>query len=107
MELTVMERLVIQNLLPKEANFMTLRLMRVLREDLSFSDEEIKELKFNQEGEMLRWNHEAAESVVKDVEIGETMMNLITKTLKEMDEKNKLTAEHFTLYEKFVENKEQ
>ena len=106
-KLTVKERLVIQSLLPKEGNFMTLKLMRILKEELSFSDEEIKKLEFVQSGELLNWNQEAAEGVVKDVEVGETMMNLIVETLSDMNKNSKLTDDHITLYEKFVEGKQE
>lgn len=102
-ELTVFERLVLQNVLPREANFVTLGLMRVFKEALSFSEEENKKFKFVQESDRLTWNQEAAKGVVKTVEVGETMENLIVKTLKEMDSKSTLTADHITLFEKFVE----
>ena len=103
MELTVRERLVLLGMLPKEANFITLRLMRVLKEDLSFSDDENEKLKFVQQGESLKWNEKVADELVKEMEVGETMMNLIVKQLKDMDSTSKLTADHFTIYEKFVE----
>lgn len=104
-QLTVFERLILQNLLPKEGNFVTLRLMRVLKEALSFDELENKKLEFKQEGDRLTWNQEAADGIVKEVEIGETMENLIVKTLKDMDEKSKLTPDHVTLYEKFIANR--
>ena len=78
MELTVRERLVLLGMLPKEANFITLRLMRVLKEDLSFSDDENEKLKFVQLGESLKWDEKEADKVVKEMEIGETMMNAVT-----------------------------
>ena len=103
MELTVKERLILMNLLPKEGNFLTLRLMRKLRETLSFDEEEHKILKFVQNGEQLSWDFAA--DVVKDVEVGEVMLDVITNGLKDKDKEGKLTEDHITLYEKFVENK--
>ena len=76
--------------------------MRVLREALSFDEDEIKKLKLKQSGDVLKWDGKAG--TVKNVEIGETMMNLIVKELKDMDETDKLTDDHITLFEKFVEN---
>uniref|UniRef100_A0A6M3XS10 Uncharacterized protein n=1 Tax=viral metagenome TaxID=1070528 RepID=A0A6M3XS10_9ZZZZ len=101
MELTVKERLVLMGMLPKEGNFLTLRLMRKLREALSFNEEEHKQLKFVQNGEQLSWDFTVV--VVKDVEVGDVMLDVITKELKNKDKEGKLTEDHITLYEKFVE----
>ena len=101
MELTVLERLVLSNVLPKEGNFTTLRLVRKLREALSFDELEHKKLGFIQDGDQVRWNESA--KLVKGFTIGEKMMDLISATLKKLDKEEKLRDEHFSLYEKFVE----
>ena len=101
MELTVLERLIMLNLLPKEANFLNLKLMRKLRESLSFSEFELKRLNFTQENDQVKWDVDT--DLVKDVIVGETMLNMISEILKKMNDDGKLTNEHFTLYEKFVE----
>jgi hypothetical protein len=100
MELTVKERLALQTLLPKETNFITLRLVRKLREDLSFDDEENKALQFKVDGDRLTWDFSS--EMVKEIEIGETLMAVISKDLQKKDEQNKLTEDLFSLYEKFV-----
>ena len=102
MELTVLERLVLLNILPAEGNFATLKLVRQLREELSFDEEEHKLLSFVQDGEQVRWNLEV--EVVKDCVIGEKMTDLIVGKLKELDKKGELKDDQFSLYEKFVEN---
>lgn len=103
MELAVLERLVLLNVLPKEGNFTTLRLVRKLREALSFDELEHKKLDFIQDGEQVRWNMEAGKDVVKNFNIGERMIDLVAAELKKMDKEEKLRDEHFSLYEKFVE----
>jgi len=102
MELTVLERLLIQNLLPEKGSYTNLKLMRVAREALSFDEAENKALQFNQEGEMLNWK----EGVVpeKDIKIGEIVTEMIKKALKDLNDKEELKPEQFSLYEKFVEN---
>jgi len=102
MELTVKERLVLMNMLPKEANFTTLKIMRKLREELSFDEEEHKALQFRTEGQQLMWNQ--AVDFRKDVQIGDFAKELIVKDLKKLDKDNKLTEDHFSLFEKFVES---
>ena len=102
MELNVLERLVLQGLLPKEGNYTTLKLLRVCREELSFDDLENKRLGFHQDGDQVRWNENV--TVVKNVEIGEVMKLEIVASLKKLEEEKKLRDEHFSLYEKFVED---
>jgi hypothetical protein len=102
MELNVTERLMLLNMLPVEANITTLRLLRTLKEDLSFNEEENKSLNFVQDGEQLRWNIEAAETV-KDVTIGEIMTVLIAGILTKLNTEEKLTEGHINLYDKFMD----
>ena len=49
MELSVLERITIQGLLPVKGSYTNLKLLRVAKEALSFTDEEHKSLNFRQE----------------------------------------------------------
>lgn len=104
-ELTVIERLVLLNILPKEGDFTTIKLVRKLRENLSFDEDEHKKLNFVQDGDQVRWNVEAL--VNKRIAIGEKQADIIHAALKKLNDEKKLTNEHFSLYEKFVENREE
>ena len=99
MKLTVLERILLSNILPVQGNFKTLKMLRILKEDLSFSDEENKGLNFQQDGGMLKWNETNKEY---EIVIGETMNEIIVGALKELDSSNKLTDQHVSLYEKFI-----
>ena len=55
MKLTVIERMILQQVLPAEGTFQTLKLLRVLKEELSFTEKENKFLNFQQEGTMINW----------------------------------------------------
>ena len=101
MELNVIERLVLLNILPREGSFLTLKLVRKIREDLSFDELENKVFKFVQDGEVVRWDESVVQT--KDIEIGEKMTDLIVDVLKELDKKKGLKEEHLTLYEKFID----
>lgn len=69
MKLSVMERLILLNLLPNEGNFTNLKLLRVAREVLSFTEDENKALNFHQEGDQVKWN----DFVVVDTKTGEVV----------------------------------
>ena len=103
MELGVFDRLLLLNILPKEGNYTTLKIVRVLREELSFSEAEHKALKFVwSDGPGVKWKTAAEKP--KDVPIGEKATDIIVETLKLLDKNKKLTEQHMSLYERFVMN---
>ena len=103
MKLSVLERITVQGLLPQETNFTNLKLLRIAREALSFNDEELKALQFEEGSESgtIQWKDGAVPEC--DVELGETATLMIVDALKKLDDEKKLTNNHFSLYEKFVE----
>jgi hypothetical protein len=104
MKLSVYERLLLLNILPKEGDYTTLKILRVLKEDLSFSEEEHKALEFSQESgtSVVHWKTEG--ETMKEVLIGEKATDIIVGALKALDAKKKLQEEHMPLYERFVIN---
>ena len=100
MNLSVKERLILLSILPQEGNFITLKVVRKLREALSFSEEEIKKYKFVQSGSQVTWDNTIEQG--KEIEIGEKATDIITETLKKLDEQKKLKDEYFSVCEKFI-----
>jgi len=98
--LSVKERLILLSILPQEGNFITLKVVRKLREALSFSEEEIKKYKFVQSGSQVTWDNTIEQG--KEIEIGEKATDIITETLKKLDEQKKLKDEYFSVCEKFI-----
>ena len=103
MELGIAERLILLGILPNEGNFITLKILRQLREDLSFNEEEIEKYKIIQGDEQVQWNSEEDQKHKKDIKIGGEGTSIIVKLLKELDKTEKLNQKHLTLYEKFIE----
>ena len=103
MELNEGERLVLLSVLPEQGDFTTLKVIRTLRETLSFSEDEHKEYQFVQEEMQVRWNDKAEQN--KEIEIGEKANDIIVLALSKLNEDKKLKMEHFALYEKFIEKK--
>ncbi|GAG94130.1 unnamed protein product [marine sediment metagenome] len=101
MKLTIFERLILLNILQTvEGDFTTIKIMRQLQEELSFTEEEHKKLQFKQKKGQVFWKTEAAKD--KDITIGEKAKDIIVNTLKKLNDQKKLKDEHFTLYEKFI-----
>jgi hypothetical protein len=105
MELSTYERLTLLAILPKEGNFITLKIIRQLQEALSFTEEEIKVLNFvvDEKSETVKWNRDPEADKPVEVKIGEKATDIIIGVLKKLDKEQKLTHQHFELYEKFVE----
>ena len=101
MKLGVFERLILLNILPKEGDFMTLKIVRTMRENLSFSEEEHKALDFKQDELNIKWKQEGETD--RDINFGEKATDIIVDALKKLNEEKKLTDQHVSLYEKFVD----
>jgi len=99
MKFTVDERLNLMSVLPQTGNYVNLKLMRTAREALSFSEDEIKALKFVQDGAKISWDVTA--NMTKEVDLGEVVSKIIIKALKKLDAEENLTSDYFSLFEKF------
>lgn len=104
MILSVKERLILLSTLPAQGDITALKIIRKLREDLSFSEDEHKKLKFIQEQDGVRWDDK--EEMPKDIQIGEKAMDIIVDSLKKLNAQKKLSMDHLDVYERFVEKKE-
>lgn len=105
MELTVKERIVLLNIMPKEGDFKTLKQLREFREKLAFTDEENKMLNFasGKEG-FINWTEPVDGEFYKiEAPISDSVMAVIVEQLQSADKQKKLNDDTFALYEKFVE----
>jgi len=99
MNLSVRDRLILLRVLPKEGDYLTLKIVRGLGNSLSFSEEEHKEYKFKETEGTITWSNDSE----KDIEMGEKAKELIANALKALSDQKKLSFDHFDLYEKFNE----
>jgi len=113
MNLSVKQRLILLTILPKESNFATLKILRKLKEDLSFSEEEHAKLQFRtipdaQGSASTNWSDDGDKEIGEvDIPIGEKATDIVVEALKGLDKAKKLTEQHVSLYEKFVGDKEE
>ena len=101
MKLSVVERVLVQGLLPEKGTFTNLKLIRKAKEALSFTEEEHKLLNFQQNGDQLTWNEGSVGEV--DIELGEIVTEMVKKELKKRDEKEELLPQQESIYSKFIE----
>ncbi len=104
MKLSVINRLVLLNVLPKEGNILTLRIVRDLQSALSFSEAELEALKFQELSVGMAWNQKAAETLEAiDIEIGKEAKRVIVVAFKKLNNEQKLTMDMLPTFELFEE----
>ena len=102
MEFGIKERLVLGACLQGlTGNIAQLRILRKLREDFSFSEEEFKKFELRREGESFVWKLEAEE--LKEIEIGDEARKIIVDRLKELNAQELLVDDHLDVIDKFPE----
>ena len=103
-KLTIKQRIDLQSVLPQQGDFLTVKMIRVLREDLSFSQKEHKLLGFvNHPNGSVEWNAKAASKCIKEVEIPETIVSVIKETLEKLNAQKQITEVHLDFYEMFMD----
>ena len=103
MKLNVLERVMVLSVLPKENNFLTLKVIQEIQNKVGLSSEDYKKFDIVQGDGELKWNQSGNEGV--DIYLGEKAMEIIRTRLEELDKQKKLTPNHMSVYEKFVHGK--
>lgn len=109
MKLNVAERIALLNVLPPQGSAVTLRIVRNLQDQLSFTEVELKHFKIKNkilpDGRVtVTWNPKLSDET-KDIKIGEAARGVIVNQLKLLDSRNQLHITMLPLYERFVEEK--
>jgi len=100
MEFTILERIILQGLLPHEGDYITFGIIKGLRTEFSFSEKEIKDFEIKQDGVNIIWNSNKERT--KKVDVGEKAQSIIAEALKKLNDEKKINDQNVSLYEKFV-----
>ena len=98
-KLSVHERLLLLGILPQEGDLTTIRLVRELREDLSFTEEEHTALEFQYQDNSIHWKDDVAKD--KEIDIGPRAADVVRSALQELDKGGKLREVHLPLVDMF------
>ncbi len=104
MLLTFLERIKLLDLLPAETGMVEMRVLRPLDAALPETELEKKAWNIQRGGGRVQWDETKARSV--EIEVSEAAHGIIVGVLQGMDKAGKLRREHGSLFEKFVEGKE-
>jgi hypothetical protein len=100
-ELGVFERLwLLNNALPKKSSAVNLRITQELISVLGLKAEEHKALGIREEDDRIVWDN--GKEKVLEAELSEAQVELLAKSLKDLDEKGELELALLPLYDKFV-----
>ena len=103
MELNVPERIVLlDGLSTYKCTFLGMPLVRKLREELVFTEDENKEFGISVSSGQVKWTSNAA----KDIPVGPKAQEIVAELLAKLEISEELEDKHYSLYEKFVEVKE-
>lgn len=103
MKLNVAERIALIQVLPKEGDFVTLKVLRDLQDKIGFSEKDHKKFKIVRTGDQMTWGNEGMKEV--EIEMGEKAIEIIKESLTGLDKEKTLRPEHVSLYEKFIQDK--
>jgi len=108
-KLSIANRLSLLGLLPEQGDITTIKIIRELREELSFTAEEHELIKFKPTGgNKVLWDDAAIpDKEVIFTGIREVIIEGVKTALRKEEETGKLLLDHLSLYEVLIEGKGQ
>jgi hypothetical protein len=101
MKLSLAERLLVKELLPKEDDWAGVKEIRKAREILSFTPEEMEKYGIVQEGQMIKWSVDG-NSYESDLPMSEWITTQIQEVLRKKNKEKKLSERDISVYQKFI-----
>lgn len=100
--LTLLDRVLLLNTLPVKDSFERLVLRKDVLAKVEPNQEEIEKYKIQSVGAQVKW--EPSEDIF-DISFTEAEVNYVREILRELSTQKQLTAQHFSIYEMFVNEK--
>jgi len=97
-KLNFTDRIKILSLLPTKGSFFIINLVEDFKKIVAFSEDDIKEYKIKFDDNNIKWTGQYD----KEVEIGETVLTEINKTILELNKKNDIGLDMLPLINKVV-----
>lgn len=100
-KLTLLDRLIIPNVLKKEGSYSQMIINADIRKKCQLTQKELKDFEVTEFGPQIRWNEKGSKASFT-IEFTDLEQNEIRNSLKELDEKGKLTEDMVPIYKIFV-----
>ncbi len=105
MLLSVLERIALFDTLPQEGDIVTLHTVRALREQIAFTEDELKRWNVRSEGNHWFWDtvDKDKQPVPQEVEfdVSKRAQKLVREQLEKLNVQKKLRDQHLSLCDKF------
>lgn len=101
MKLLLKERTGVLGVIPPNGKYEELKIVKAIVEKLAFSDEE-REKYIEEDENGVRMFKKEFDNEEFEFEFAPEEIELVVKSLKELEEKGSLSVQHVDLYEKFV-----
>ena len=99
-KLNVLERIKLMDILPKEGNLIYWKILKGLKEKISFTEEGITNYSIKVTDGKIFWNPQQDSG--KDFELSDAEKGIIIDAFKKLNEQNKITEDILSLAEKFL-----
>lgn len=105
--LNASKRFELMSILPKEHNYITIRLITDLKKELELSSKDLKFIEAQPAPNGgIAWNVKKGEELIKEVSVDDFLIGVINEELKKLEKAQKITIPVADLYEMFVQSKE-
>jgi hypothetical protein len=99
--LSLGERLVLLNIIPREGSYFDIKIIRKFLESLSVSETEYADCEFVEKKDgTIDWNKDKDPN--KEIYFGRRMETIVRDTLIDLEKNEKLNVGHLSVYDKFV-----
>lgn len=95
MNIDIKSRLLLIGMLPQQGSLAEMVDIYDLVRELKLSDEEKRAISYIENGSYVKWDYEKDPN--KDINISESQMNIIKKTIDKLDKENKVNLEMIPL----------
>jgi hypothetical protein len=104
MKLSVLERVLLGGMMSTyQGSFTNLKIIREGREAISFKDDELMKLNFEEGGGTVKWNPQGALEIgAVEIDLSLTVIKVLKDMFMKLNDEQKLTEQHFSLCEKFL-----
>lgn len=103
MELNVPERVSLLKILPREGNYLTMKMVKNITGKVILSEEEAEKYEFRQEGSQILWN-DLGKTERKEINLDENEISVIKQAVIKLENEQKITMDLVCLHERFILN---
>ena len=103
-DISVINRFVLESILPKENNFITMRLVKNIKDKLELTDKEREKYKIIiLPNGLVNFQDKEIIKETKKIRIDDILVGIIKEELKKLDEQKKISQEIIEIYEMFIQ----